>query len=71
MIGLVVAFAAHHCIVSHASAAGAARQRSNSGWDVASAVMPGAINFNDADIKRAGLPVQAPLCQTAGGMWEG
>ena len=32
-------------------------QRSNSGWDVASAVMLGAINFNDADIKvkRAGL----------------
>ena len=44
-------------------------QRSNSGWDVASTVMPGAINFNDADIKRAGLPVQGP-CQTAGGMWE-
>ena len=24
-------------------------------------VMPGAINFNDADIKRAGLPVQGPV----------
>jgi len=29
--------------------------------DAASAVMPGAINFNDANIKRAGLPVQGPL----------
>ena len=34
---------------------------SNSDRDVASAVMPGAINLNNADIKHVGLLVQGPV----------